>query len=377
MKTMGGPTTGIVYDPAAKTHRTGLWHPESPERCDAVMGALAAPAIRERTVDVPSRAATESEILLCHTPGYIERARRDIASGAPMLSTGDTDICRESWTAALCAAGSVLSAVDAVIDGKVANAFCVVRPPGHHACPARGMGFCVFNNVAIGARYAQTSRGVGKVLIADWDVHHGNGTQEAFYEDGSVFFFSAHQSPLYPGTGASDETGSGAGRGTTMNCPFPAGADGEDIVGAFRDRLLPAASRFKPDLVMVSAGFDSRLGDPLGGFRLTDDDFAELTSIVLEIARDNARGRLVSVLEGGYALDGLGAAAAAHVERLAAPQPPPRSSRVRSEPRSQDLCGHDRREWRRGPLGSRTQGANGGPMRLFRDSLPGGNREMS
>ncbi|HUT22822.1 MAG TPA: histone deacetylase [Sumerlaeia bacterium] len=333
MEAMGGPTTGIVYDPIAKTHRTGLWHPESPERCDAVMGALTAPALRERTVDVPSRAATESEILLCHTPAYLERARRDIASGAPMLSTGDTNICRESWTAALWAAGSVLSAVDAVIDGRVANAFCVVRPPGHHAGPARGMGFCVFNNVAIGARYAQKSRGVGKVLIADWDVHHGNGAQDAFYEDGSVFYFSTHQFPFYPGAGASDETGSGPGRGTTMNCPFPAGTGGEDVVGAFRDRLLPAASRFKPDLVMVSAGFDARLGDPIGGFRLTDDDFAELTSIVLEIARDHAEGRLVSVLEGGYALDGLAAATAAHVGRLTATQPPPRRSRLGNEPR--------------------------------------------
>jgi acetoin utilization deacetylase AcuC-like enzyme len=213
----------------------------------------------------------------------------------------------------------VLNAVDAVASGKAKNAFCVVRPPGHHATPDRGMGFCIFNSAAVAARYAQRKHGIGKVLIADWDVHHGNGTQDIFYSDGSVFFFSTHQHPWYPGTGMADETGEGPGRGATLNCPFPAGSGRKEILGAFREKLLPAADRFKPDLVMISAGFDSRLGDPLGRFTLGDEDFAELTAIMREIAGKHAGGRLISALEGGYNLAGLASAVLAHVQALSRP----------------------------------------------------------
>jgi acetoin utilization deacetylase AcuC-like enzyme len=218
---------------------------------------------------------------------------------------------------ALLAAGGVLAAVDAVVAGRAGNAFCAVRPPGHHARPAQGMGFCIFNNVAIAARYAQKKHQIGKVLIVDWDVHHGNGTQDIFYEDGSVFYFSTHQWPLYPGTGRKEETGRGAGAGTTLNCPFPMDAGRQEILGAFQEQLLPAAERFKPELVIVSAGFDSRVDDLLGGLRLTDKDFADLTAIVKDIARRHARRRLVSVLEGGYSLAGLAKATVAHVRALA------------------------------------------------------------
>ena len=200
---------------------------------------------------------------------------------------------------------------------KAGNAFCIVRPPGHHAGPARGMGFCLFNNIAIAARYAQRRYGAERVAIADWDVHHGNGTQDIFYTDPSVFFFSTHQSPWYPGTGAADETGEGAGKGFTLNCPFPAGSGRDQILGAFREKFAVRMDSFRPDLVLISAGFDSRQGDPLGHFLLSDADFSDLTALMLEIAGKYSGGRLVSVLEGGYDLNGLSRAVAAHVHSLA------------------------------------------------------------
>ncbi|HKB10444.1 MAG TPA: histone deacetylase, partial [Vicinamibacterales bacterium] len=229
----------------------------------------------------------------------------------------DTEISPGSLAAALAAAGTVLSAVDAVMKGPTRAAFCAVRPPGHHASERRGMGFCVFNNIAIGARYARRRHGVERILIADWDVHHGNGTQAVFWSDGGVLLFDCHQHPWYPGTGSPDEKGEGKASGLIINNPFPAGAGRKEIVGAFRERLVPAAARFKPQLVMISAGFDSRAGDPLGRLTLTDQDFADLTAIVLDIAREHAGGRVVSVLEGGYALDGLPPAVTSHLTRLA------------------------------------------------------------
>jgi len=309
--------TAILYAHLFKQHDTGPGHPESPARCDAVMRGLEHAGLRQRLLALAPRMAGDEEVLACHTGSYLRTVRHDIASGAENLSTGDTAIGPRSFEAALYAAGGVLEAVDAVVARRAKNAFCVVRPPGHHATPDRGMGFCIFNNVAIAARHAQRKHGIEKVLIVDWDVHHGNGTQEIFYADPSVFYFSTHQWPWYPGTGSAEETGAGKGKGTTLNCPFPAGAGRKEIVEqAFRGKLLPAAERFKPDLVLISAGFDSRAGDPLGGFRLADEDFADLTLLALQVARSHAGGRLVSVLEGGYALDGLASASAAHVQAL-------------------------------------------------------------
>lgn len=309
--------TKLLLDPGYKRHLTGEGHPERPARIDAVSEALEQAGLTAKLGAVQKRAATEDEIRLCHTPEYIELVKREIKSGASMLSTGDTVVSSSSLEVALEAAGGVLNAVDAVVEGRAKNAFCAVRPPGHHASPGRGMGFCVFNNIALAARYAQRRHGLERVLIADWDVHHGNGTQDTFYDDGSVFFFSTHQSPWYPGTGKTWETGEGKGEGTTMNAPFPAGSGRREILGVFRDKLVPAAKSFRPDLVMISAGFDSRQGDPLGQFTLNDQDFADLTVVMLEIAAEHAGGRLVSVLEGGYNLAGLGAAAASHVRALA------------------------------------------------------------
>jgi acetoin utilization deacetylase AcuC-like enzyme len=305
-------TTVLTADPIFRDHLAGRAHPERPERYDAVVEGLARAGLLPRMRRMEPRTATGDELLLCHTAEYLKTARRDVESGRPCLSTGDTDITPNSWEVAARAAGGVLNAVDAVLTGAARNAFCAVRPPGHHAGASRGMGFCLFNNVAIAARHAQSRHGVGRVLIVDWDVHHGNGTQDIFYRDPSVFFFSTHQWPLYPGTGRADETGDGPGEGTTMNFPFPAGSGRSEILGAVENHLLPAAARFRPDLVLISAGFDSRAGDPLGSFTLTDEDFASLTRAVMGING----GRVVSVLEGGYNLDGLASSSSAHVAAL-------------------------------------------------------------
>lgn len=313
-------STGLLLDPIYKQHDTGFGHPESPQRYDAITKALTDAGILACTTAIAKHDATENELTLCHTDKYIAIVREDVDSGKADLSTGDTAICPKSFEVALAAVGGVLNAIDAVMTGKVTNAFCAVRPPGHHARPAQGMGFCLFNNIAIAARHAQKNHGIEKVLIADWDVHHGNGTQDIFYEDPTVFFFSTHQSPWYPFTGFAGETGTGKAKGTTMNCPFAAGTGMKEIGGAFRDKLLPAVARFKPDLILISAGFDSRMDDPLGRFRLSDDDFAELTKLLKRAAAEHCKGRLVSVLEGGYNLAGLASAARAHIEALMEPE---------------------------------------------------------
>jgi acetoin utilization deacetylase AcuC-like enzyme len=307
--------TGLSADVNCKEHVTGAHHPERPERFDAALGAVS----DLKLLPLDPRLATEDEIVLCHGRQYFRLVEREVMTGFEELSTGDTIICPRSLDAALRATGSVLNAVDAVIDRRAHNAFCVVRPPGHHATSMRGMGFCLFNSIAVAARYAQRKHGVDRVLIADWDVHHGNGTQDIFYTDGTVFFFSTHQHPWYPGTGLPDETGEGAGAGMTLNCPFPAGSGRKEILGAFQERLAPVSDRIKPELVLISAGFDSRVGDPLGNFLLTDADFADLTLLMLEIADKYAGGRVVSVLEGGYSLTGLAAAVRAHVLALQRP----------------------------------------------------------
>jgi len=304
--------TAFLADPIAKEHNPGPGHPEQIARWDAAIKGLG----ELQLTPVEPRSATTEELALCHTRAYIRQAELDVKSGARLLSTGDTDINTHSYDVALRATGTCLNAVDLVMRGEARNAFSIVRPPGHHATPGRGMGFCLFNSIAIAARYAQQRYGVSRVVIADWDVHHGNGTQDIFYNDPSVFFFSTHQSPWYPGTGAINETGEGKGKDTTLNCPFAAGAGREEILGVFREQLAPRMATFQPELVLISAGFDSRIDDPLGNFRLTDADFSELTTLMMEIADKHAGGRLVSVLEGGYNLEGLRNGVYAHSHTL-------------------------------------------------------------
>lgn len=309
--------TGLLLDEDFCDHEPGEHHPEAPGRIRAIVDSLQTSGLDKSCVRLEQRAVTDDEVRLAHTDGYLKTVLREIdGSSSGQLSTGDTNFGPQSLSVARHATGGLLNAVDSVIDGELDNAFCAVRPPGHHATPDRGMGFCIFNNAAVAARYAQEKYGLDRVAIIDWDVHHGNGTQDIFYEDKSVFYFSTHQSPWYPGTGSKDETGKGNGRGTTLNVPLPSGSGMEEIGTAFRGPFTKKMQEFKPDLVIISAGFDSRKGDPLGQLTLTDEDFVSLTKILMEIAGEFASGNLVSVLEGGYNQSGLAKAVAAHLGAL-------------------------------------------------------------
>lgn len=313
----GKTQTGLLLDEVFERHDTGSGHPETAGRVKAVAEKLKTEGLVAKCGKLEFRRATDDEILLCHTPDYLKLVRREIdGQSSGQLSTGDTVFGRQSLEVATLAVGGVLNAVDTVVKGGAGNAFAVVRPPGHHANADTGMGFCIFNNVAVAARHAQKKHGLERVLIVDWDVHHGNGTQDIFYQDGTVVYFSTHQHPWYPGTGMAGETGEGKGRGATINHPLPAGTGMAKIEAAFRESLLPAMAKFKPELVLLSAGFDSRSGDPLGQFRLADTDFVKLTNLLLTLAGEHCEGRLVSVLEGGYSLEGLASAAAAHLGAL-------------------------------------------------------------
>lgn len=308
--------TGLVLSPHYLEHDPGSGHPESPARLAALLQGLERAGLLERCTPITPYPASDAALRRCHSQRYLDTVQRDIAYGNAWLSTGDTALGDHSESVARLAAGGAMAAVDAVLAGSVRNAFAPVRPPGHHAEPSRGMGFCIYNNLAVAARHAQGDHGIERVLIVDWDVHHGNGTTAIFRSDPSVLVFNTHQWPLYPGTGRAGDRGEGAGEGFTINCPLPAGSDGGAVLAALRNELLPAAEAFQPELVLISAGFDGRIGDPLADFRLSDDDYAVLTRTVMAIADRHCHGRLVSSLEGGYELAGLASAATAHVGTL-------------------------------------------------------------
>jgi len=313
---MQSPRTGLVYDDVFLRHDTGPGHPERPERLTAIVDRLRRNGLMERLTVLPVEPAPLEWLTTVHSARYVERVRESCAQDLPWLDSVDTPISAESYEVALAAVGGVLAATDAVAEGRVRNAFCAVRPPGHHALAERSMGFCLFNNVAVAARYAQRRHNLRKVLIVDWDVHHGNGTQAAFYDDPTVLYFGVHQHPFYPRTGAESETGAGKGLGLTVNVPLPAGSGDAAFIDAFRERLRPAALAFRPDLVLISAGFDAHRDDPIGGMAMTPEGFADLTRITKEIAETCCEGRLVSVLEGGYDLEGLAESVEAHVRVL-------------------------------------------------------------
>ncbi len=310
--------TGLVYGDVYLKHKTGDGHPEKPERLTAIVGRLKKNGLWDQLVLIAPAPAGEEWITAVHSPEHLAKIRKACATAGEdtYVDSSDTPVSRDSCDAALHAAGGVLAAVDAVMEGKVHSAFCAVRPPGHHALKDRAMGFCLLNNVAIAARYVQKKHKLAKVLIVDWDVHHGNGTQDAFDDDPTVFYFSAHRHPFYPRTGTAGERGRGKAAGTKLNVPLPAGSTDADYRRAFADKLVPAAREFKPDFVLLSAGFDAHRDDPLGGMKLTAEGYAELTRIVRQIAEDHCRGRLVAVLEGGYGLEGLAASVEAHLRVL-------------------------------------------------------------
>jgi len=304
-------TTALIYDPIFLEHITPENHPERPERLKKALDVLQALnwLEREGLVQLAPRAATEDELAAVHEREYIQRVKAAARKVAEEQESGgrktrffatDTFISADSYEAAIKAAGAPLSAIDALMNGEIHTAYCLVRPPGHHAVAESAMGFCLFNNVAVAARYALDRHGLERVMIIDYDVHHGNATQEMFYDDPRVLYFSIHQAPFYPGTGLSDERGEGVGLGTTINVPLPATTGYETYEPVFRQVMAPAADRFDPQLILVSAGFDAHWKDPLGGMYLSTAGYAKLTGIIIELAQSLCNGRLVFVQEGGY-----------------------------------------------------------------------------
>ena len=301
---------GFMYSPEFLDHTPPAGHVERPDRLRTLIAHLSATAWWDELIQIEPRAASDEEILLIHTQRHLDFIRNSCLNGGGLLDEGDTYAVERSCDVALLAAGAVLVAVDAVLEKRVDTAFCAVRPPGHHAERDRPMGFCLFNNVAVAARYAQRKHGIERVAILDWDVHHGNGTQHIFEEDSSVLYISLHQYPFYPGTGARDERGIGKGEGYTLNIPLPEATGEERYLAAFRDEIVPALKNYGPELLILSAGFDAHADDLIGGMNLDEKSFAEMTRLVDTISP------VVSVLEGGYNLKALARSVESHLTML-------------------------------------------------------------
>jgi len=305
---------GLVYDRIYLEHDTGN-HVENSQRLVAMMSHLEQTGTKEKLTLLSPRPATVEELEMVHSPKYISYIESNAERGGGWLDP-DTVMCSESYKVALYAAGGVLTAVEAVMKGKVDSAFALVRPPGHHATHNRAMGFCIFNNVAVAAKFALANFNLNRVLIADFDVHHGNGTQEAFYADPKVLYFSTHQYPFYPGTGSVGETGTGEGKGFTVNFPMTAGWGDEEYLSAFSEVLVPVARRFKPQLILVSAGFDPHWADSIAMAQASITGFARMVEVLKSLASELCQGRLVFTLEGGYNLEVAGCAVRATFDVL-------------------------------------------------------------
>jgi acetoin utilization deacetylase AcuC-like enzyme len=296
------PHTAVVVDPEYLKHDPGRFHPERPQRIKVLLDLAA--ELGASFIRLDPRAATQEELETCHTRDYIDLVRSTSEQNRCALD-GDTVTSRDSFGVGLLATGGFLKLLDAIDAGEARNGFALVRPPGHHALPDRAMGFCLFNTIAIGAQHVRHRYGAERVLIMDWDVHHGNGTQEVFYRDPSVLYLSTHQYPYYPGTGAAGEVGAGAGEGFTVNIPLPAGCGDAEYLRLFRDIVAPTAGKFAPDWILVSAGFDPHQRDPLGGMNVTEAGFAAMASLLVDLAERHAGGRIALLLEGGYDLQAL------------------------------------------------------------------------
>ena len=306
--------TGYASDPFYLRHETEP-HPENPGRLTAIQNRLESSEFYNNLIPIQPRKATAEEIGMVHDSGYVASVKQSCADEVRNLDA-DTVISSNSYDAALLSAGAGMKAIDQLIDGNIHNAFCAVRPPGHHAEQDHAMGFCLFNNVGIAARYAQKTKGLNKIFIFDWDVHHGNGSQHSFYSDPSIYYSSTHQYPFYPGTGAREETGTGDGLGTTLNLPMDAYSDDDDYLSAVENKLIPEIQHFKPDLIIISAGFDAHQNDPLAQIQLTTECFGKMTELLMGIARDVCDGRLLSMLEGGYDYDALSDSVRLHMQTL-------------------------------------------------------------